>query len=46
MSNQIDVNAVGEAIACGMKTGYSSSFIIVNVVNYKELVLKIDSKNV
>ena len=44
--NTIDFDTVGEAIACGMEIGYTSSFIIVNVVDYRELVLKINPKNV
>ena len=41
-----DFDTVGEAIACGMELGFGSSFIIVNVVNYRELVLKINPRNV
>ena len=36
MSNQIDVNAVGEAIGCGMKTGYCKRMKTFNEKDWME----------
>ena len=39
-----DFETVGEAIDFAMELGYSAKFIIVNVIDYKKLILSILSK--
>jgi len=34
-----DFETIGEAIAFAMELGYSAKFIIVNVIDYKKLIL-------
>ena len=39
-------DTVGDAISCGMELGFSTGFIIVNVVDYKKLVLEINPTSI